>query len=62
MFVFSVLFKREKDSEWEKGFYIGSMEDPFKSVRLDIDYKPIDKPVFDLKVDMINFFQIKLNN
>ena len=45
MYLKTVEFKREKDSEWEKGFYIGRREYERKDmcVYLDQNYQPIER-------------------
>jgi hypothetical protein len=43
MFVESIKFKREENSEWERGYYIGQTDNCDKSVILDSNYKPLDK-------------------
>lgn len=46
MFIENCRFKRDKDSEWEKGLYIGETDNCEKSVILDKDYSPV-KDVYD---------------
>lgn len=43
MFIQSVEFQREKDSDWEKGFYIGRCDndDLDKGTFLDINYQAL---------------------
>lgn len=41
MYIQSIEFKREQDSKWENGYYIGKYENCDNSVFLDENYKPI---------------------
>ena len=41
MFVESILFKREKHSKWEEGYYIGATDNCDNSVILDRNYVPL---------------------
>ena len=43
MFIEGIKFKRNKDSEWENGYYIGENEDSDKSVIIDCNYVPVNK-------------------
>jgi hypothetical protein len=43
MFLESIKFKREKDSEWERGYYIGKTDNSEMSVILDRNYKPVPR-------------------
>jgi hypothetical protein len=43
MFIESIKFKRTKDSNWERGYYIGETDNASKSVILDANYIPLEK-------------------
>jgi hypothetical protein len=43
MYIEAIKFKRQKDSEWESGYYIGKYENCEDSVILDAHYQPINK-------------------
>lgn len=66
MYVESIKFKREKDSEWERGYYIGDTDNSEKSVILDKDYKPLDRDmngcsIWDYCTDITNWIQFRCN-
>lgn len=67
MFVESIKFKREENSEWERGYYIGQTENCDKSVILDANYKPLDKDqdgcsVWDYRTDTNNWIHLRCND
>lgn len=67
MFVESIKFKREENSEWERGYYIGQTDNCDKSVILDLNYKPLDKDedgctVWDYCTDTTNWIHIRCND
>ena len=43
MYVTSILFKREKESKWEQGYYIGDTDNSVNSTILDKNYQPLQK-------------------
>lgn len=64
MFVESIKFKREKDSEWERGYYIGETDNCENSVILDEKYQPLSKDekgcsVWDYRIDIENWIHIR---
>ncbi len=64
MFVESIRFKREKDSEWERGYYVGETENCENSTILDERYQPLQKDengcsVWDYKTDITNWIHIR---
>ncbi len=64
MYIESIRFKRKKDSEWEKGYYIGETDNCENSVILDEKYQPIPKDengyrVWDYKTNMENWIHIR---
>lgn len=42
MFIESIRFKRDKDSDWEKGLYIGETDNCENSVILDAKFQPLE--------------------
>jgi hypothetical protein len=59
MFIQTVKFKREKNSDWESGFYIGRCDNDIvdKSIFLDKNYQVVTKDkdgfqVWDAKYDL----------
>nr|WP_308545680.1 hypothetical protein [uncultured Lachnoclostridium sp.] len=68
MYVESVGFKRTKESEWERGYYVGDTDNSEKSVFLDSNYNviPRDKlgvlQIWDYKVDTENWIQFRAND
>lgn len=66
MFVESIEFKRTKDSEWERGYYVGKTDNSDKSVILDENYQPLEKidgcSVWDYHTDTTNWVQFRCND
>lgn len=67
MYVESILFKREKESEWEKGYYVGDTDNSDKSVILDINYVPLRKDedgssCWDCRINIENRIQFRCNS
>lgn len=63
MFFQSIKFKRNKDAEWESGYYIGKSELCKDCVILDKNYKPILKNnglfnIWEYRADLDNRIQI----
>ena len=54
MYLESKIFKRTKDSEWEKGYYIGEDDNSIKSIMLDSNFQPVF-PLWDSRVDTDNW-------
>jgi hypothetical protein len=66
MFVESIVFKRKKDSDWERGYYVGDTDNSEKSVILDMNYNPLEKDeencsVWDYHTDTTNWIQLRCN-
>lgn len=50
MYIESIIFKREKDSEWEQGYYIGKTSDNNENnILIDKNFNPILNSIWDLK-------------
>jgi hypothetical protein len=67
MFVESIQFKRTKESEWERGYYVGDTDNSNKSVVLDINYIPLHKDeegcnCWDYHTDTENWIQFRCND
>lgn len=67
MFVESIKFKREPDSDWERGYYVGDTDNSSKSILLDEDYTPLEcdefgHTVWDYKPDTENWIQFRAND
>ena len=68
MFVESIKFKRESNSSWERGYYVGDTDNSSKSVILDKDYKPIERDelgclkVWDYHTNTENWIQFRAND
>lgn len=68
MYVENIKFQRTKISEWERGYYIGDIDNSKKSVFLDSNYNviPRDKlgvlQIWDYKVDTENWIQFRAND
>lgn len=62
MYIESIKFKREKDSEWEIGYYIGDTDNSDNSTILDSKYKPVLNQLWDYKTDLNNWFQLRCND
>lgn len=41
MYIESIEFKREENSQWEKGYYVGRYDNCDSSIFLDKNYQPI---------------------
>jgi hypothetical protein len=67
MFVESIKFKRDEESEWERGYYIGATDNCEKSVILDLNYQPIVRDetgclCWDYHTDVENWIQFRYND
>lgn len=67
MFVESIEFKRRKESEWEKGYYIGKTDNSEYSVILDREYKPLLRDeegcyCWDYRVDTDSWIQFRCDD
>ena len=58
MFIESIKFKREQNSEWEKGFYVGETDNCENSVILDAKYQPLEM-AWNYETDMTNWIHIR---
>ena len=66
MYIESIEFKREKDSQWERGYYVGETDNCKNSVLLDSKYQPIKNSeescgVWDYRTDTENWIQLRCN-
>lgn len=64
MYIQKVIFKRNRDSKWEKGLYVGETDNSIKGVFLDTEFNPIPKDengcsVWDYKADLEQCFELK---
>lgn len=64
MYVESIIFKRTKESDWEKGYYIGSTENSEHSIILDKNYVPLKKnekgfSCWDCKTNIHDWIQFR---
>lgn len=64
MYIQRVIFKRTKDSEWEKGLYVGETYNSEKGVFLDVNYNPLPKEtngcsVWDYQADLEQCFELR---
>lgn len=67
MFVESIKYKKEENSEWERGYYVGQTDNCDKSVILDSNYRPLEKDddgcsVWDYRADTNNWIHIRCND
>ena len=67
MYVESIEFRRTKDSDWEKGYYVGSTDNSEHSIILDKYYKPIEEDengnyCWDYRTDIENWIQLRCND
>lgn len=58
MFIESIKFKREQNSEWEKGFYVGETDSCENSVILDEKYQPLET-AWNYETDITNWIHIR---
>lgn len=64
MYIESIKFKREKNSEWEKGYYVGETDNCENSVILDKNFRPLQRDengcdVWDYGIDVENRILIR---
>lgn len=65
MYIQNVIFKRTKDSGWEKGVYVGETDNSKKSIFLDVNYNPLPKDakgysVWDYQADLEQCFELRV--
>jgi len=54
MYVERIKLQREKDADWEVGYYIGLFYNAEESTFLDKNYKPITGDIWDYRSDLEN--------
>lgn len=68
MFVEGIKIKITKDSEWERGYYIGDTDNSNNSTFLDSNYQPILRDennilkIWDYCTDLDNWIQFRCND
>lgn len=66
MYFESIQLKREKNSEWERGYYVGDTDNSKNSVILDVKYQPLPRDekgfqVYDYRIDTESWIQVRCN-
>jgi hypothetical protein len=61
MFIQTIQFKREKDSEWEDGLYIAEHENANRDIIMDSNYLIVEGMIWDRKAGRFenNFIMIQ---
>lgn len=54
MYIRSIKFQREQNSEWEKGYYVGEGENCDDSCILNSNYRPVTGEIWDCVNDYTN--------
>lgn len=66
MYIQAIEFKKTKESEWERGYYIGNTDNSDKSTFLDKNYQPLNKDqegccFWDYRADLNNRIEFRCN-
>lgn len=67
MYIESIVYQKEENTQWLKGWYVGETDNCKNSFILDKDYQPLSRDekgfqVWNYKTDIEKFVQFRCND